>query len=133
MRGRGLNSVFSLQQEQQALFTSSVHRCHHRRPASLTLGIYFLPCFEGGVCGEGKKKASSVPLGTLPALCPSCCLSQSPAFGFGLFCSMTCIVKAKRQCNNTAWGQKDTLYLVLRGEGRYNFIGHPPFLPQPPG
>lgn len=50
-----------------ALFTASVHRCRHRRPASLTLGIYFLPCFEGGVGGEGKKKASSVPLGALPA------------------------------------------------------------------
>lgn len=45
---------------------------------------------------------------------------------------MTCIVKAKRQCNNTAWGQKATLYLVLRGEGRYGSIEHPPFLPQPP-
>lgn len=80
-------------------------------------GIYVLPCFDGGVGAGGEREANPVPLGAPPALHPTCCPFGSPAFDLGLFCSMTCIVKAKRPCYSTAWGQKATLSGSVQREG----------------
>ncbi|XP_051055201.1 uncharacterized protein LOC127232921 [Phodopus roborovskii] len=106
-----------------------VHRCHHRWPTSLALG-YLFPCLlDGGVWGEEERKLVLF-LWVLSQLSTLLTVSfQSPASDFGLFCRVTCIVKAKRQCTNTAWGQKATLYLYLVRcrEGRYCSAKHSPF------